>query len=302
MLFEGWGVQFIKDGFAHHPFNRQNNINQINGDQDGDGQGVEIHELAVPEITRIQEEYVKKVIDTVNDFDNVLYEISNENHPQSTAWQYHMINFIHDYEKDKSKQHPVGMTFQYKGGSNKTLFDSPADWISPNHEGGYRDNPPANNGAKVILTDTDHLWGIGGNQAWVWKSLCRGLNPIFMDPYDGMVLGSPFDAQWEPIRRSMGYALSLARQLDLKTMAPRNELASTGYCLAEPGRKYIIYLPLDNQVRVDLSAYDRTFQASWLDPSQGNSKGGDDVQGGRQVILRSPFSDGDSVLVLTASN
>ena len=303
MLFEGWGVQFIKDGFAAHPFNKQNNINQINGDQDGDGQGLEIHELAVPEITRVQEEYVKKVIDTVNDFDNVLYEISNENHPQSTAWQYHMINFIHDYEQDKSKQHPVGMTFQYKGGSNKTLFDSPADWISPNHEGGYRDNPPASNGAKVILTDTDHLWGIGGNQAWVWKSLCRGLNPIFMDPYDGVVLGSPFDEQWEPIRRSMGYALSLARQLDLKTMEPRNDLASTGYCLAEPGRKYIIYLPLDdNQALVNLSAYDRRFQVSWLDPLQGNEVNVDAVQGGCQVTLQSPFSDRDVVLVLTASN
>ena len=30
------------------------------------------------EITAIQEAYAKKVIDTVNDLDNVLYEISNE--------------------------------------------------------------------------------------------------------------------------------------------------------------------------------------------------------------------------------
>ena len=85
------------------------------------------------------------------------------------------------------------MTFQYKGGSNKTLLNSPADWISPNNEGGYRDNPPAADGTKVIITDTDHLWGIGGNSAWVWKSFLRGPNPIFMDPYDGAVLSHGFD-------------------------------------------------------------------------------------------------------------
>jgi hypothetical protein len=26
----------------------------------------------------------------------------------------------------------VGMTFMYKGGNNGDLFESPADWISPN--------------------------------------------------------------------------------------------------------------------------------------------------------------------------
>ena len=70
-------------------------------------------------------------------------------------------------EKKKPKQHPVGMTFQYKGGSNKTLFDGPADWVSPNPEGGYRDNPPASGGQKVVVTDSDHLWGIEIGRAHV---------------------------------------------------------------------------------------------------------------------------------------
>ena len=302
MLFEGWGVQFVRDGFTAHPLNKDNNINHIHGDQNSDGQGLEIYELAIPEITKIQEGYVKKVIDTVNDLDNVLYEISNENHPASTAWQVHMIDFIHNYEKNKPKQHPVGMTFQYKGGSNQTLLDSPADWISPNPDGGYRDNPPANTGDKVILTDTDHLWGIGGNQAWVWKSFCRGLNPIFMDPYDGVVLGNRFDPQWDSIRRSMGYALRLAEQLDLTTMTPQNDLASTHYCLADAGQKYIVYVPKADQVQVDLSTHDRTFEVKWLDTAQGNSERGPDIQGGRRVTLRPPFKDSDAVLALRAIN
>ena len=298
MLFEGWGVQRIDGGFKAHPFHQDNNVNHINGDKNGDGRGLEVHELVVPEVTRIQEIYAKKVIDTVNDLDNVLFEISNENHPESSAWQYHMINFIHRHEMGKPKQHPVGMTFQFKGGSNQTLFDSPAEWVSPNPEGGYRDNPPANKGDKVVLTDTDHLWGIGGNQAWVWKSFCRGLNPIFMDPYDGIVLGQAFDPRWEPVRRSMGYCLRLAQRLDLTSMTPQDKLASTNYCLAEAGKKYIIYLPQGKQVRVDLSSYDVPFAVRWLDPTEGKRVRGDRVQGGKQVLLQSPFGDSDAVLVL----
>ena len=103
---------------------------------------MEIHSGRSRQITELQQAYVRHVIDTVNAFDNVLYEISNENHPASTEWQYAMIRFIKRVRENQPKQHPVGMTFQYSGGSNKTLMDSPADWISPNPEGGYRDNPP----------------------------------------------------------------------------------------------------------------------------------------------------------------
>jgi hypothetical protein len=132
MLFEGWGLQFVSDGWAGHPFNPANNINGI------DGQGLKVHELGRAAVLALQEAYVRKVIDTVNQFDNVLYEISNENHPASTPWQYHLIRFIHQYEAGKPKHHPAGMTFQYQGGSNQTLFDSPADWISPNSDGGLQ--------------------------------------------------------------------------------------------------------------------------------------------------------------------
>ena len=55
MLFEGWGVQRIAGVWKFHPFNRENNVNGIDGDKDGDGKGLEIHELAIPAITALQE-------------------------------------------------------------------------------------------------------------------------------------------------------------------------------------------------------------------------------------------------------
>ena len=286
MLFEGWGIQFVADAWKRHPFHPDNNVNGIGGDV---AQGVDIHTLKHPKITAVQEAYVRKVVDTLNDLDNVLYEISNENHPPSTEWQYHIIRLMKDYERTKAKQHPVGMTFQYKGGSNKTLFDSPADWISPNPEGGYRDDPPAADGRKVILNDTDHLWGLGGNAPWVWKSFLRGMNPIFMDPYDGVVLGAKFDPQYEPVRKAMGVTLRVARELNLAAMTPRGELASSRYCLAgqsQRGMEYVVYVPRGEEVSVDLADAKGKLTVEWLDPVSGKTDVSRPSRRRRQTHLR----------------
>ena len=266
MLFEGWAMQRVEGGWKQHPFHPKNNINSINGDANGDGKGLEVHELVVDAVTDIQKAYIRKVIDTLNKFDNVLWEISNENHGESTQWQYAMIRYIKQYEKSKPTQHPVGMTFQFRGGTNKNLFDSPADWISPNPEGGYRDNPPVDTHGKVIITDTDHLWGIGGNQAWVWKSLTRGLNPIFMDPYDGVVLGEKLTASYEPIRKSMGYALKFAQRMDLKQCKPM----PAGYCLANPGKQYLAFQPKKGEP-IKLKLKPGTYRHEWFDPATGKT-------------------------------
>lgn len=265
MLFEGWAMQRIENGWKLHPFHPANNINDINGDTNGDGKGLEVHELASSQVTKIQKAYIRKVVETVNALDNVLYEISNENHPDSTSWQYAMIDYIRQCEKDMPFQHPIGMTFQFKGGVNQTLFDSPADWISPNPAGGYRDTPPAGDGRKVIMSDTDHLWGIGGNQAWLWKSVTRGLNPIFMDPYDGVVLGQRFDSKFEAIRRDMGQALRFSQRMNLNRCKPRPDLASTGYCLANPGKQYLVYQPKAGQA-VTVTLKPGQYAIEWFNP------------------------------------
>ncbi len=98
MLFDG-----IFD-WTTHPFNPANNVNGI------DGGGEAFLTLNIPQVIQKQKEYIRKVIDTLNDLDNVLYEVGNEIKGYSVGWQYHIINYIRDYEKTKPKQHPIGMT------------------------------------------------------------------------------------------------------------------------------------------------------------------------------------------------
>ena len=298
MLFEGWGLQFSPEAYAHHPFHPRNNVNDLGLDTASERR-LEIHELLHDKVLAVQEAYVKRVIETVHDLDNVLYEISNENHPPSTEWQYHMVRLVKDHEKQLGVRHPVGMTFQYRGGSNQALFDSPADWISPNPEGGYRDNPPLAGGNKVIITDTDHLWGIGGNRAWVWKSFLRGMNPLFMDPYDGKVLeGSAYakNLDAEMIRENLGYTMVFARKLDLLHMVPDSTTSSSKYCLTNPGKAYLTYLPEGNAVQLDLTEATGSLRVEWFDPATGAKADGSPVQGGDTVTLSSPFPTGEALL------
>lgn len=99
MLFNGFSTDEKGAGSGNpwpgHPMHSSNNINGINGDTNRDGYGTETHQNSIAAVTALQEAYVKKVIDTVNDLDNVLYEICNECDSGSTKWQKRMIDYIH---------------------------------------------------------------------------------------------------------------------------------------------------------------------------------------------------------------
>ncbi len=310
MLFDGWSIEDkglgIGNPWPGHPFHRDNNINGVDGDPNADNEGLETHTLQDPAVTALQQAYVRKVVDAVNDLDNVLYEISNETRggPAAVAWQEQMIQTVKQYESGKPKQHPVGMTALWPGGNNPDLFASTADWIGPNDDGGYLVNPPAADGSKVIIADTDHLCGLCGDEPWVWTSLTRGLSPMLMDPYDGAfpVLGTYDlnDPRWERIRTNLGYALTLARRINLVAMQPRGDLASTGFCLANPvasGAEYLVYLPAGGSVTVDLTATPGPLTFEWFLPGTGQTVAGGTTSGGASHTFTAP-APGDAVLYI----
>jgi len=312
MLFEGWGIDGDPDAKETHPYNSANNINGINGDPNGDGKLYETHQLVEKKITALQEAYIRKVIETVNDLDNVLYEIANEDGEGVgiKEWQYHMTNFIKEVESTKPNQHPVGMTpfFGDKAGL-KALFDSPADWISPASWGGeewavgrlYRYDPPANDGSKVIFSDTDHLWGIGGTVHWVWGSFTRGLQPIFMDPYKARLIGqNPFEPRYRILNLALGDTRRYAERMNLTAMTPQPNLVTSKYCLADAGNEYFVYLPIveEGKVKIDLGAVEGQLMVEWFNPYTRKTEDGGQVDGGAQRTLVSPFGEAMSVVYL----
>jgi len=328
MLFEGWSQRTQPSAWSGHPMNAANNINGINGDPNGDGRGLEVEMLKVDATTEIQKAYIRKVIDAVNDLDNVLYEISNESlfTPEILKWQVQMVNYINEYQATKPRQHPVGMTNLVAYGekakiqSNDALMASPANWISPgstlyNVNDPLSSNPPITTGAKVIILDNDHTWNNPcipqngkhrADHAWVWKSFLRGYNPICMDPLDlsqpdGVLEYAKASASALILARpAMGHTRAYAERMNLAAMTPRDDLASTRYCLANPAREFLVYLPDGGEVTVDLSAAKGMLEVEWFNPRTGGTTNGGTIEGGAKRSFKVPF-EGDAVLYLIAS-
>ncbi len=315
MMFEAWAIFTRNDTRRElHCFAGESNVNGIDIlTSEADGILRDWVTLDNADVVALQEACVRRVVETVNPFDNVLYEISNEAGQHSHDWQEHFVDFIHGLEADMPKQHPVGIT----GGMqtlNERTFVNNADWVSPecnavdDDDPGYRDgvrtwgSAPFDRGDKVVLLDTDHLWGIGGSAAWAWKSFCRGYNVLYMDPSNDLPWGFFRHDRWKVppdpgLRREMGAMRAHADGMDLNAAVPHNDLSSTGYCLADPGRDYVVYQPEGGPFTVALAPGE--YVVEWRDPGTGETRPADAASGGSKAEFTPPFP-GDAVLRLTA--
>lgn len=276
------------DAFTYHPYNLTNNINSVDADADNDNNGEEIETLSVSAVTSYQEAYVQQVIDTVNDLDNVIYEICNEGIGNwSEAWQNSMISFIQTYEAGKPKQHPVWFTVPYPDGDNADLLASDAEAISPN------DALTTFTGAKVVIPDTDHYFGIGGSADWAWQMFTTGAGGVcYMDSYDNDWMD--FSGSGHPIqnlRDNLGYILAWANAADLIGMTPQGggtDPCSTGFCLYKTG-EYICYQDDTGNFTLDLTGDIGTFDLTWRRLSDGSTST-DTVAGNGNRTLTPPWA------------
>jgi hypothetical protein len=299
MLFNG---AWINGGSAASwTFSQYNPTNNVNGYTMAEG---DCYTMNNATWVALMDAYVDKVIDTVNDLNNVLFEVINEAPPASKNWQYHVIGHIKAYETNKPKQHPVGMTAydstSTDAATNLDLVQSSADWISlsgrvnPTYTTAVLDAPAT----KVSILDTNHTWGLdpaGDDSAWVWKSLTRGHNPIYLDSWT-FASGHPPDAN---LRTAMTLANLLAGQIDLEHMVPNDTVSSTGYALANTGTSYLVYQPGTVAFTVALPAASYNYQ--WIDPTTGVAGSSINLSapGGETLFTPPAEQTGGSLLYIT---
>lgn len=99
----------------------------------------------------------------------------------------------------------------------------------------------------------------------------------------------------------LAIAVDALKQLNYWKMSPHNELverSSEAYCLAEPGKQYLIYAPRGGAVKIDLSGTTKIFEAKWLDPRLGGYSDFSQIDGGAIRVLNAPTA-ADWVLVIT---
>jgi hypothetical protein len=325
-LFTGEFLNLFRCASDGYPFTGANNINGID---DGYTQGPKgtnsITMTAANAITRIQDAYVERVVDTLNDLPNVLWIVSEEAPDNSTWWNSHQISHVRMYESRKRWQHPIG----YAGlipntkEADRTIYNSDADWVAP----GVRISPARSCGdghpaCKVDINDSDHsYWEMWKetpqqNRNYAWENFTSGNQVLFMDPYlvyyprqNRNLCGSPAhgictspDERWENFRNNLGYILKYSRKLNLAHVTPHSALSSTGDCLAQTpavGAEYLVYAPAGGSFTVDLTAMsrERKLVVEWFNPSTGAMIAKDPVQSGSTQQFTPPFT-GDAVLYL----
>jgi hypothetical protein len=274
-----------------------------------------------PEAIEIQRALVRKTIDTLNEFDNIIFEVINEpggRTPAQVQWHKAMIDYTKQYEAKNypNRRHLIGMTGGWYLGE-KAMLTSHADWISPDWAA-YREGGPARFTAKIIIADTDHLLrpysvdttiDVHAWRRWVWKTFMRGHHPILMDLYDSYLPNDygtgRIEPRYNPIRDAMGKTLEFANRFaDLARMVPSDsqsskKFCSTNYCLADEGREYLVYQPFSKtSFTVNLPAGEYNFE--WYCAYPFGLKGSGVVKStGGSKPFKAPFS-GDAVLYLKA--
>ena len=349
MFFDGWALHLspAPDHVEGHPFHAANNVNGV-----GIGSILDYQVLPLdPRVQALQEAYIRKVVDTLHDLPNLLWEVANESSgggevdpafaellgqegiPEwgdSTAWQYWVIDTVKRHEQEMGyDRHPMGMTMQFPVPSqtkvNQPLYDSRAEWISPGYDdevfadGGHPmapgspqsrwlEDPPAADGRKVVISDTDHYAPGRGDALWAWKSFVRGHHPILMDfgiilgvnPPDPSAGGPMSSAAFEPARYAMGDTLRFADRMHLIDMEPRDDLSSTGYALANPGQEYLVLQPAGAAEPFTVALEPGPYRAEWfaVDGRQRTAAGQVTAAGPEPVGFAAPFTAGPAVLSL----
>jgi len=298
-LFDGLGLTVNRcgnssptgDGF---PFTGVNNINSVDDGYTSGAQGEgSMTMTSLNSINTFQDAYIRKIIDTLNDVPNVIWEISEEAPTGSTFWQNHVISVIQSYEATKPFQHQVLYpTLNVNSPNDPSLYNSAANMVAPlgatsigNYHvvqvSGCGTGAPA---CKTILNDSDHsyfgLWQETNqqNRNFLWENVTRGASVMFMDPYaifagasnpnwtnrnncitpvNGVCTGG-VDTRYDNFRDNFGYAANLvnSRVLNLAAMSASTSLCSTTYCLANNANasfEFIVYAPSGGAFTVNLS-------------------------------------------------
>ncbi len=189
-LFTGEWLNIFRCSSDGYPFTGANNINGVDDGYKSGKKGTGSITMTSPNaITRFQDTYVEKVIDTLNDLPNVLWIVSEEAPADSTWWNAHQISHIREYESRKSHQHPIGYAALI-GGPDAILYNSDADWVAP--QARFSPARSCGNGkpaCKVNVNDSDHsYWEMWKdtpqvNRNFAWQNFMNGNQVLFMDPY-----------------------------------------------------------------------------------------------------------------------
>lgn len=241
------------------PMNAKNNINGI-----GKVERNLVYTMdGEPSLLEVQESLVRKIVETVNGYDNFYFEICNEPYFGGVTmdWQRHMTDIVTETEKALSKQHLISVNV-----ANETakVNDPHPAWSIFNF---HYCTPP------VAVADNKHLGHpIGMNEtgfkgifdsyyrreAWAFMlsggSLYNHLDYSFTAGHENgsMIVKEPAAGGGSPaLRFQIGKMKRFLESFDFIRLSPTADIGKIftnrsegvhAYMLCEPGKQYALYL------------------------------------------------------------
>jgi len=248
--------------------------NNVNGAfvRDTDGNGIAFFTLEDPAVVERQKAFIRKAVETLNDLDNVVWELGNElpTGPENVLWMREMSRCLRECESGKPSRHPLLVSagqivpglwdpkkrsFGHRILSSEEILSINPDCYAVGGTSEYDwtggDPPLAQTVCPAIpaMADRDHLGWTGpsdnsavNNGSMAWTILTRGYAGFCYFDSPGPTVNEP--PALENARYNVGAVCRLAERVsDLAKLVPRNDMAGTGFCLADPGNEYIVWSP-----------------------------------------------------------
>jgi hypothetical protein len=300
----------------------------------------EVLTLQRPEIVKVQEAFVRKVVTELRGFDNVLYEICNEPYVRGLAaadWQRHISKVIRDTENGLGIRHLVG--------ENAANFTRRIDDPDPNvsYFAFHYARPPvavAENyglGRPIGMNETGFdgtLDGVFRIQAWDFMlaggAMYNNLDYSFAASHpDGTFLtpGNAPGGGSPELRKQLGILVDYFGSLDFLRMRPARDLIAgpmpaglSARALETPGTTFAIYVHTgramdsyrpryvyrtDRQtISIPLNLPAGKWSVQWWNTRSGPVKEGNsfDHAGGHAWLPAPPFTEDIAVVVRRSGN
>jgi hypothetical protein len=295
-----------------------NDANNINGGGPSDRKHVYTLDKS-KRLLEVQETLVRKIVNELKDYSNLIYEICNEPYfgGVTMEWQHHIADVIREAEKDFTHRHVIS---QNVANGSKRIED-PHPFISVFNF--HYATPPRAVAQNYHLNKVigDNETGFNGNadktyrkEGWAFilagGGLYNNLDYSFTAEHED---GSFQYPSTQPgggtarLRKQLSYLQNFISKFDFLSMRPdsmlvtnRSQFASA-HALAEPGKQYALYINGKGPHHLDLSLSAGTYDLEYLDPATGSIQRGQAFTSSGAVKLTTPAYQEDVAIRIVSS-
>lgn len=300
---------FYEEGqWALSPFNSKNNINGL-----GDIPRTDVYTLDKNKgLLEVQEKMVRKIVEELKEFPNLMYEISNEPYfgGITLEWQGYISKVIADAEKSFGYKHLI--TQNIANGSQKILHPNPLVSVFNFHYAAPPKTVTLNYGLNKVIGDNET--GFNGQKdstyrKEAWEFILTG-GGLFNNLDYSFTVGNEKGTFQYPADQPGGGSLTLRRQLSyLKkfmdsfnyvAMKPDTSVYAGGLneknkliILSEPGQQYALYLMGGKKISPQLQLPEGNYSLEWINPLNGKVEKKEKIshRGGKVKIVSPEFEE-----------